>query len=178
MEHWMQSPGCFSDATNWWHVNWISWEEKGYFQLLMHVLVTGRLVWVHLPRRKLRLLHMMDCTSSGWCLLGCAMGPWCFNISCSRLSGVLENVAESILMTWLLCVSSTVEEHVRHLRLVFDCLREVGQKLHPAKCDCASFRVVYLGHVITTVGVPTKNPRTNKLDSSMLKSKNQVTLFI
>ena len=29
-----------------------------------------------------------------------------------------------------------------------------------------------------TVGVPTKNPRTNKLDSSMLKSKNQVTLFV
>ena len=30
----------------------------------------------------------------------------------------------------------------------------------------------------TKVGVPTKNPRTNKLDSSMLKSKNQVTLFV
>ena len=29
-----------------------------------------------------------------------------------------------------------------------------------------------------TVGVPTKNLRTNKLDSSMLKSKNQVTLFV
>ena len=28
------------------------------------------------------------------------------------------------------------------------------------------------------IGVPTKNPRTNKLDSSMLKSKNQVTLFV
>ena len=28
------------------------------------------------------------------------------------------------------------------------------------------------------LGVPTKNPRTNKLDSSMLKSKNQVTLFV
>ena len=27
------------------------------------------------------------------------------------------------------------------------------------------------------LGVPTKNPRTNELDSSMLKSKNQVTLF-
>ena len=28
------------------------------------------------------------------------------------------------------------------------------------------------------IGVPTKNPRTNELDSSMLKSKNQVTLFV
>ena len=28
------------------------------------------------------------------------------------------------------------------------------------------------------VGVPTKNLRTNNLDSTMLKSKNQVTLFV
>ena len=28
------------------------------------------------------------------------------------------------------------------------------------------------------IGVPRKNPRTNKLDSSMLKSKNQATLFV
>ena len=30
----------------------------------------------------------------------------------------------------------------------------------------------------STLGVPTKNPRMNKLDSSMLKSKNEVTLFV
>ena len=28
------------------------------------------------------------------------------------------------------------------------------------------------------VGFPRKNPRTNKLDSTMLKSKNQVTSFV
>ena len=41
-------------------------------------------------------------------------------------------------------------------------------------------RCVFIQTVFTSlyVGVPTKNPRTNKLDSSMLKSKDQVTLFV
>ena len=43
---------------------------------------------------------------------------------------------------------------------------------HTAVTQCMG---VFLKH---TIGVPTKNPRTNKLDSSMLKSKNQVTLFV
>ena len=49
----------------------------------------------------------------------------------------------------MLVFSSTVKEHVRHLRLVFDGLREIGLKFHPAKSDFASPRVVYLDHVIT-----------------------------
>ena len=42
---------------------------------------------------------------------------------------------------------------MRHLRLVFDRLREVGLKLHPAKSDFASPRMVHLGHAITAEGV-------------------------
>ena len=33
-------------------------------------------------------------------------------------------------------------------------------------------------HKVYTVGISRKNPRTNKLGSIMLKSKNQVNLFI
>ena len=36
---------------------------------------------------------------------------------------------------------------------MFDRLQEVGLKLHPAKFDFASPRVVYLGHVITAEGI-------------------------
>ena len=58
----------------------------------------------------------------------------------------------SVYIDDMIVFSSTVEEHVRHLRLVFDRLH-VGLKLHPAKCDFASPRVVYLGHVITAEGI-------------------------
>ena len=53
----------------------------------------------------------------------------------------------------MIIFSSTVEDHVRHLRLVFDRLRAVGLKLHPAKCDFASPEVMYLGHMITADGI-------------------------
>ena len=41
-----------------------------------------------------------------------------------------------------------------------------------------SFQVPVYIFKESTIGVPTKNPRTDELDSSMLKSKNQVTLFV
>ena len=44
----------------------------------------------------------------------------------------------SVYIDDMIIFSSMVEDHVRHLRLVFDCLRAVGLKLHPAKCDFAS----------------------------------------
>ena len=49
----------------------------------------------------------------------------------------------------MIVLSSAVEEHGKHLKLVFDCLRAVGLKLHPAMCDFALPKVVCLGHVIT-----------------------------
>ena len=53
----------------------------------------------------------------------------------------------------MIVFSSSVGEHLEHLQLVFDRLREVGVRLHPAKCEFASPKVHYLGHVITAEGI-------------------------
>ena len=53
----------------------------------------------------------------------------------------------------MIVFSSSVDEHLEHLQLVFDRLREVGVRLHPAKCEFASPKVHYLGHVITAEGI-------------------------
>lgn len=45
----------------------------------------------------------------------------------------------------MIVFSSLVEEHLEHLRLVFDRLREVGVRLHPVKCEFASPKVDLLG---------------------------------
>ena len=72
------------------------------------------------------------------------MGPRRFNVSCSRLSGVLENVTVRIYIDDIIVFSGTVKDHMRHLRLVFDLLQDVCLKLYPANCDFASPRVVYV----------------------------------
>ena len=54
--------------------------------------------------------------------------------------------------------SHTLEEHIDHLRLVFERLVEAGLKLKPVKCHFIRREVEYLGHIITPQGLKT-NPR-------------------
>ena len=54
--------------------------------------------------------------------------------------------------------SRTLEDHIDHLRLVFERLVETGLKLKPTKCQFVRKEVGYLGHVITPQGFKT-NPR-------------------
>ena len=53
----------------------------------------------------------------------------------------------------MIVFSSSVEEHLEHLRLVFDHLKAIGLRLHPVKCEFASPKIDYLGHVITAAGI-------------------------
>ena len=53
----------------------------------------------------------------------------------------------------ILVFSDTVEEHIEHLRLVFQRLHDVGIKLHPLKCSLGRSMVPYLGHVISAQGI-------------------------
>ena len=58
----------------------------------------------------------------------------------------------------ILVFSRTLEDHIDHLRLVFERLVETGLKLKPAKCRFVQKEVEYLGHIITPQGLKT-NPR-------------------
>ena len=49
--------------------------------------------------------------------------------------------------------SSTLEEHLEHLKLVISRLVEAGLKLKPAKCHFARAEVEYLGHLVTPSGL-------------------------
>lgn len=53
----------------------------------------------------------------------------------------------------ILVYSSSLQEHLNHLRQVMNRLREVGLKLKPTKCQFARNEVAYLGHVITPAGL-------------------------
>ena len=55
----------------------------------------------------------------------------------------------------ILVFSRTLEEHLLHLRVVFERIKKTGLKLKPAKCHFARQEVEYLGHLITPEGLRT-----------------------
>ena len=63
----------------------------------------------------------------------------------------------------ILVWSSSVEEHMEHLSIVFNCLCKAGLTLKPRKCSFAQTQVLYLGHVISVDGVLPDPMKTNKV---------------
>ena len=53
----------------------------------------------------------------------------------------------------ILVFSTTLADHLNHLRLVLERLKEGNLKLRPAKCRFARKEVEYLGHVLTPYGL-------------------------
>ena len=45
--------------------------------------------------------------------------------------------------------STTVEEHIQHLQIVFGRLRDAGLKVHPGKCVFGADNIDFLGHRIS-----------------------------
>lgn len=72
------------------------------------------------------------------------------------IESVLRNLTYKICLIYLddiLVYSKTFEEHLSHLRQVFDRLRLANLKLKPSKCKFACPQVTYLGHVVSPEGI-------------------------
>lgn len=64
----------------------------------------------------------------------------------------------SVYIDDILVYSRSWEDHLQHLKAVFNRLTKVGLRLKPVKCHFARSELEYLGHVITCHGLKT-NPR-------------------
>ncbi len=64
----------------------------------------------------------------------------------------------SVYIDDILVFSRTISEHLRHLQLVLERLKEAGLKLKPTKCHFIREEVEYLGHIITPQGLK-PNPK-------------------
>ena len=62
----------------------------------------------------------------------------------------------------ILVFSRTPEEHLRHLRKIFERLRKADLRLKMAKCDFFKKELQYLGHIVTKDGV---SPMPDKLQA-------------
>ena len=72
------------------------------------------------------------------------------------MESVLRNLTYKICLIYLddiLVYSKTFEDHLSHLRQVFDRLRLANLKLKPSKCKFACPQVTYLGHVVSPEGI-------------------------
>ena len=77
-------------------------------------------------------------------------------------------------LTWDCCLvyiddvavySRTWENHLDHLRKVFNRFRECNLKLQPSKCQIATEKVLYLGHQISKNGIEVDSTKTKALDT-------------
>jgi len=59
----------------------------------------------------------------------------------------------SVYLDDVIVYSETLEEHVSHLRTIFERLRKANLKLNPAKCKFVCNEVEYLRHLITPTGL-------------------------
>ena len=57
----------------------------------------------------------------------------------------------------LIIHSTTWEEHLRHVRMIFEKLRSAGLTIKPKKCQLGMTKCVYLGHVVGGGRVSFKN---------------------
>ena len=71
---------------------------------------------------------------------------------------VLQGLRWQILLVYLddvIIFSRSIQEHLERLDVVFSKLKEAGLKLKPKKCHLFKREVVYLGHVVSPVGIST-----------------------
>ena len=59
--------------------------------------------------------------------------------------------------------SETFNEHLEHLKTVFDGLRRANLTLKPKKCFFLQQKKIYLGHVISQEGVSPDPEKTDKV---------------
>ena len=68
----------------------------------------------------------------------------------------------SVYLDDVIVFSETLADHIKHLKAVFNHLREAGLMLNPKKCRIVCDEVEYLGHVVTPHGL---SPNNHNLDA-------------
>ena len=91
---------------------------------------------------------------------GLAQAPAYFQLLMNKVLKGLK-----FAMTYLddiIIYSQDESQHLEHLEIVFNHLREAGLKMKHSKCDFFKSEIHYLGHLISPEGI---SPLPNKLDS-------------
>ena len=55
---------------------------------------------------------------------------------------------------YIIIFSKNEAEHLKHIEIIFQKLKEAGLKLKESKCDFFKKEIHYLGHLISDKGIP------------------------
>ena len=108
---------------------------------------------------------------------GAGGGLWRFTVmpfGLCNAPATFERLMERVLgqLQWQICLcylddilifSKTVEQHLDHLRTVFQRLREAKLKLKPKKCHFFQCQVAFLGHIVSPEGIATDPNKIQKV---------------
>ena len=92
---------------------------------------------------------------------GLAQAPAYFQALISKVLKGLHKFAVTYLDD-IIILSKDEEEHLEHLRIIFQRLKEASLKLKRSKCDFMNTHIHYLGHLISSNGI---QPLPEKLRS-------------
>ena len=92
---------------------------------------------------------------------GLAQAPAYFQALINKVLKGLHKFAMAYLDD-IIIFSKSKEEHLEHLRIIFQRLKAVGLKLKRSKCNFMKKHIQYLGHLILKEGV---QPLPEKLES-------------
>ena len=84
---------------------------------------------------------------------GLASAPPIFQHLIQNVIGSAQNVYAIAYLDYIIVYSKTYEEHLTHLRDIFERLDKANLKMKPSKCNFFEERVKYLGHVISGNGI-------------------------
>jgi hypothetical protein len=108
---------------------------------------------------------------------GCQGGPASYSRIMAKILGPYIGVCFQIFIDDICCYSRTYEEHLEHLKLLFNLCAEYNLKLKWAKCEFAKSSVEYLGHRIDRNGISPTDKNIEKIknlqvpnNASMCKS--------
>ena len=83
---------------------------------------------------------------------------------------LMDDVLEGILWKFVVVYlddlnvySTTFEQHLEHLRIVFERLKKAGLKLNPEKCFFAKKELTFLGYLISSEGIHTDPAKIDKV---------------
>ena len=92
---------------------------------------------------------------------GLAQAPTYFQVFISKVLKGLHSFTMAYLDD-IIIFSNDEEEHLEHLRIIFQHLKEAGLKLKRSKCDFIKRHIQYLGYLISQDGI---QPLPEKLES-------------
>ena len=98
------------------------------------------------------------------------------------MNAVLAGLQSNSCLVYLddvIITGKDFEGHLQNIRIVLECLRQTGLKLHPNNCHFGKKQVAFLGHIVSEDGVATDPQQTSKVaDWPVPNSQHEVRQFM